>query len=113
MGQPVTKTSNDQTNRGRCSTRPQRLLRGRVNPDRWVGSCNRAGIHGMSITELTGGTIEGCAAAVVRRLRELDPDRITPLEAITLLAALRAEALGEARAASEPPPKKRDPEAPR
>ncbi|HUF14026.1 MAG TPA: DNA mismatch repair protein MutS [Longimicrobiales bacterium] len=40
-------------------------------------------------------------SALVRRLRELDPNRITPLEAIALLASLRAEAVGDSPSASE------------
>jgi hypothetical protein len=41
-------------------------------------------------------------STLVRRLREIDPDRITPLEAIALLAALRVEAIGEHAPAAEP-----------
>ena len=32
---------------------------------------------------------------LIRRLREIDPDRITPLDAIALLAQLRADAIGD------------------
>jgi hypothetical protein len=44
---------------------------------------------------------------IVERLRRIDPDRLTPLEALNLISALSAEARGRAAASAihdEPSP---------